>query len=106
MATSLTKIVDDEPAVTDGPPNLERELLAGLQSKVLRDEVVPYIIDRFEEQLSAYDVATSGLHETASRARKSYQMEGQSHDSDRNPSSGIATRFSLIIIDATGGALS
>ena len=30
---------------------LERELLAGLQSKVLRDDVVAYIIDRFEEQL-------------------------------------------------------
>ena len=30
---------------------LERELLAGLQDKILRDEVVNYALDRFEEEL-------------------------------------------------------
>jgi recombinase-like zinc beta ribbon protein len=30
---------------------LERELLAGLQAKVLREEVVDYVLDRFEQEL-------------------------------------------------------
>jgi hypothetical protein len=52
---------------------------------------------RAADLFSAYEAATSGLHETARPDRESYQTEGQLDDSDRNPSSGMATRFSLIV---------
>ncbi len=56
---------------------LERELLAGLQDKVLRDEVVHYILDRFEEKLSR-ELESMGGEMDGMRKRKA-ELEGEIH---------------------------
>ena len=70
---------------------------AGSQTSSPRGPISRQCGRRTADLFCAYDVATSRLHVTAGRARKSHQTDGQHRDSDRNPSLGTATRFSFII---------
>jgi site-specific DNA recombinase len=54
---------------------LERELLAGLQSQVLREDVVTYVLDRFEERL-AKELEHMGGEMDAMRKRK-HKLESE-----------------------------
>jgi site-specific DNA recombinase len=56
---------------------LERELLAGLQDKVLREDVVNYILDQFEEKLTRELENIGG--EMDGMKRRKVELEGEIH---------------------------
>jgi hypothetical protein len=54
---------------------LERELLQGLQSKVLRDEVIDYVLDQFEKQLVRELEGISGEMDRMKKRKAELQSE-------------------------------
>jgi site-specific DNA recombinase len=66
---------------------LERELLQGLQSKVLREEVIDYVLDQFEKQLVREIDGISGEMDRMKKRKVELQSE------IRRLTAGLATGF-------------
>jgi hypothetical protein len=66
----------------------ERELLQGLQSKVLREEVIDYVLDQFEKQLVREIDGISGEMDRMKKRKTELQSE-------------IGTCLSAAILDRT-----